>query len=186
MIQLFYQPVEADRCLGSFHLCEAADLPEAARRLLAHNDHMTITLEAAVGCPVDLEVLKTTGDLSNYARKIVLKSQADQTPVMFGIVTVNLDKLDPPMQSVIKSATIPLGRILIESDLLRRVSLANLYRIEPGYELAQALDRQSRTSHNSPHETSAGINTSREFYGRTAIIFLDGQSVVELLEIVAI
>lgn len=181
IISLFYQPIDSDDRLGKFSRLRDADLPSEARRLLAHDNHMTVTLEESIGGPVDLTVLETRIDDSDYARKIVLTSQADKTPVMFGIVRVNLGKLEPTIRSSIKDAMIPLGRILIESDLLRRVSLVNVYQIVPGSELTQAF---------SPHAAHADFPNSKpepkDFFGRTAIIFLDDQPVVELLEIVAI
>lgn len=45
--------------LGTFTEIDAALLPPGARRLLAHNRHMTAALEAFHQSPVDVEVLAT-------------------------------------------------------------------------------------------------------------------------------
>ena len=43
---------------SSATLVHAATMPEPYRGLLAHNEHMTVTVEAYYGAPVDVRVLE--------------------------------------------------------------------------------------------------------------------------------
>jgi len=79
---------------------------------------------------------------------------------------VNL--IDAVVRQEIESRQIPLGRVLINHGVLRQVKLSHLWRVAPGDELWRLLD------------LSAPIET----YGRTAIIYCDGDPAIELLEIV--
>jgi hypothetical protein len=56
LVDLFY--TDAGR-LGTFTELPAADLPVVARTMLAHDEHMTVTVEAFHGCPVRVHVLET-------------------------------------------------------------------------------------------------------------------------------
>jgi hypothetical protein len=69
----------------------------------------------------------------------------------------------------IEAEDTPLGRVLIENNVLRRVRLASLWRVRAGAELARLFD------------LAAGAVT----YGRTALIECNNEPAVELLEIVA-
>jgi chorismate-pyruvate lyase len=182
LIDLFYQPENRAEQLGVFQLCAAADMPGKAQRLLAHNHHMTVTMEAEIGAPVDLRVLASVVAEQSYSRKILLLDGRNGQPVMFGLVRIALASLDLPMRQAIVSGTIPLGRVLIESDLLRQVNLLHLYRIEPGSELQEAF---SIAGESDRPPAGSGIRQP-EFYARTALIFLNSQPVVELLEIVTV
>jgi chorismate-pyruvate lyase len=68
----------------------------------------------------------------------------------------------------IESQEVPLGRVLIEHDVLREVQLCELWQIHAGPSLASLLR----------------IKTGDTVYGRTALIFCDGEPAIELLEIV--
>ena len=61
----------------------AEAIPQPYRRLLAHHEHMTVSVETHHGCPVDVEVItaKQSGDY--YSRKIVLHRQSDRTRTHF-------------------------------------------------------------------------------------------------------
>ena len=69
----------------------------------------------------------------------------------------------------IESRQTPLGRVLINHNVLRQVELVQLWRIMPGPDL--------RTQLAIP----ADVPT---VYGRTALIHCNGQPAVELLEVV--
>jgi len=181
LIELFYLPADQAERLGVFHLCSATELPPPAQKLLAHDHHMTVTMEEAIAASVDLRVLATqvTGD--SYARKILLLDQTNGQPVMFGIVRIDLGRLDGNIQQEITAGNVPLGRVLIASDVLRQVHWVHLYRIDPGSELLQVFLDAPRD--RPPTETDP---SDKMFFGRTALIFLNEHPVVELLEIVAV
>ena len=154
--------------LGRFTEVRPADMPDAYRKLLAHEHHMTVTVEAQHGCPVAVRVLDTKITPRHYARKILLSRTTDSINVQFGIMRVCLEYLAPQVRTEIEQAQAPLGRILIEHDVLRTIQLESLYRVEAGPELASLFNMQP------------GATT----YGRTACIFADRDPAVELLEIV--
>ena len=76
--------------------------------------------------------------------------------------------LDPEVQRRIESQSTPLGRILIEHNVLREIELVALWRVNPGPDLCQLF----------------GLSEPENVYGRTAIIHCNGSPAVELLEIV--
>lgn len=166
LIQLFYD--DPDR-LGRFQELKPEQVPDPSHQLLVHNKHMTVTVEKYHSSPVDVNVLQTRIDGDHYSRKIVLTSQDDQQAVMFGIVRLDLSVLSPNVRIEIEKQDTPLGRILINHNVLRAVKLLNLFRIDPGEDLLNALKLES----------------GRTCYGRTALIFCDGAPAIELLEIVA-
>ena len=166
LIQLFYE--DSNR-LGQFQEVPRADVPEPSHQLLVHNKHMTVTVEKYHSSPVDVNVLQTRRDGDHYSRKIVLASQSDGQIVMFGIVRLDLSVLSPDVRTKIESQQVPLGRILIEHNVLRVVKLLKLFRIQSGEDLANELKLPSGST----------------CFGRTALIFCDGAPAIELLEIVA-
>jgi chorismate-pyruvate lyase len=130
---------------------------------------MTVSLEQHYGCRVDVEVLTSqqTGDY--YSRKIILHRQTDARVVLFGIPRINLTLVDDQVRREILDQQAPLGRVLIEHNVLREVQLASLYRVTPGPELRRVF----------------GLAAAETTYGRTAFIYCDGYPAVELLEIVS-
>lgn len=166
MTGLFYSTPGA---LADFQEVRADEMPDAYRRLLAHDGHMTVTVEAYHHCPVDVRVLETRKTPSHYARKILLTRQRDGAVVQFGIMRVNLECLDPDVRREIVQEQTPLGRILIQHRVLTRVQLFSLWRLAPGAELTQWFGRTD----------------SRPTYGRTALIECNDVAAVELLEIVS-
>ena len=168
LIGLFYGNVEE---VGTFKQVPAAMLPGYARALLSHNEHMTVTVEEFHGCAVDVDVLEVIEHDTHYSRKIVLRRQSDRRVVLFGIVRLDFRHVDEEVRRQIVSRQIPLGKILIEHNVLRQLQLVGLWKIEPGDDLSQifAMDPQSPLP----------------VYGRTALIYCDGEPAVELLEIVS-
>ena len=163
---LFYSDLAE---LGSFEEVLAEAVPQPYRRLLAHHEHMTVSVEQHHGSPVDVEVIaaKQSGDY--YFRKIILHRQSDWRVVLFGIPRLNLRLVDDDVRREILSELRPLGRVLIEHNVLREVQLASLYRVIPGPELIRFF----------------GLEQAAPTYGRTAFIYCDGFPAVELLEIVS-
>jgi chorismate-pyruvate lyase len=155
--------------LGTFEEVLVEATPEPYRQLLAHHEHMTVSVEKFHGSPVDVEVLDARRDGDFYSRKILLHRQSDGRIVLFGIPRLSLRLLDDDVKREILGQHTPLGRVLIEHNVMREVQLASLYRIEPGPALCRLFQLQ--------HPVTT--------YGRTAFIYLDGYLAIELLEIVA-
>ncbi len=166
LVRLFY---EDDTVLGTFTEVTPAQMPEGYRRLLAHEHHMTVTVEAFHGGPVDVRVLNKVVTADHYAREILLATQRDGMIVQYGIMRVHLADLPDEVGKEIVSEQTPLGRILIQHDVLRTIHLHRLWHVEQGPELRK-------------HFVGNGEVTT---YGRTATIVCDGEPAIELLEIVA-
>ena len=154
--------------LGIFSSIEADQLSPQYQSLLAHHDHMTVTLEAWHNSLVEVHVLEEQRDRDRYARKIVLVRQRDSVPVLFGIMQINLAGLPDIVRLEIESQALPLGRIMIRHHLLREVEACQIWRIEPSMELQLHMQ----------------CSDDAQLFGRSARILVEGQPAVELLEIV--
>jgi len=128
---------------GSFTEVAADSLPSLAAILLAHDHHMTVTLEQHHGCLVDVHVMESKVQGDHYTRKITLSRQSDDTVVMFGVVRMDRTVFAADVLEEIESRRTPLGRVLIENDVLRSVKLLSLYRIEASGDLSSSLMRQN-------------------------------------------
>jgi chorismate-pyruvate lyase len=191
LVSLFYSDDKDEQLLGQFDACLADDLPDVYRQLLAHEHHMTVTVEAFHQSPVELQVLASRNDGNFYSRKIVLKRTSDGSGVLFGIVRIDLSVLDSDVRKAIEAKDKPLGQVLIDHDVLRQVKLVGLYRIQPGTDLATAFSPTT-----TPECSAINVDRSQDkqkrladdetvFFGRTALIYCDNRPVIELLEIVA-
>jgi chorismate-pyruvate lyase len=165
LLHLFYQDTAE---FGVIEAISAADMPTVGRKLLDHEHHMTVTVEEHHHCEVDVQVLETLFTGQAYSRKILLTKQTDSTVVQFGIVRLNFEFLATHIQQEIRAENTPLGRILINHNVLRRVELAQLWKIQVGQDLAELF----RVSPNTI------------VYGRTAWIYCNGEPAIELLEVV--
>jgi chorismate-pyruvate lyase len=153
--------------LGEFTEIPVEDLPPPYRQLLGHTHHMTVTVENYHRSTVGVQVLDKRVTEHHYARKILLRRQSDNKVVQFGIVRLNRAALTGEVWQEINSEAIPLGRVLIEHNVMRNVKLMSTWRIRPGQVLRDAFSSDAEVC-----------------YGRTALIYTDGLPAVELLEIV--
>jgi chorismate-pyruvate lyase len=166
LVELFYgSPAE----LGDFEEVARGKMPEAYRRLLVHNHHMTVAMEEFHERPVHVSVFQAKREANHYMRRIALTRESDRRVVLFGIVRLNFDFLSSVVQQEIESQQTPLGRVLIQHNVLREIELMRLWRVLPGADLRRLF----------------GTTPQQKTYGRTAIIHCNGQPAVELLEIVA-
>jgi uncharacterized protein (DUF433 family) len=155
-----------------FNKCEfvsSALVPEPYHHLLVHEHHMTVTVEAHHGSLVDVRILETKQDETSYARKILLVLRNTGEIVQFGIMRVRLEFCSPHVREAIVAGKIPLGRILINNGVLRRIEPTAFLRIVPGPNLMSWF----------------GLSQPSPTFGRLAYIHCDGQPAIELLEIVA-
>jgi chorismate-pyruvate lyase len=147
----------------------APDMPEPYRGLLAHTHHMTVTNEAYYGSPVDVRVLESGLDGDRYHRRIVLTLRGSDRIVQYGLVRINLGLLAPAVRAVILEQKTPLGRILIEHNVLRRVEPTAFLRVEPGPTLCRHL----------------ALPQAVTLYGRTGVIFCNDQPAIAVLELLS-
>ncbi len=143
--------------------------PEPYKTMLVHEHHMTVTMENYHQSPVEVRVLAQRQDGDVYARKILLLKRGTSDVVQFGIVRFNLNYVTETVRREIIAGQTPLGRILINHNVLRHIDLGAILEIAAGPGLARAL------------QMPAGAVT----YGRMATIFCNRQPAVDLLEISA-
>ena len=106
------------------------DVPEPYRGLLVHTHHMTVTVERFYGSAVDVRVLNSHRSGNEYARKILLTLKNDpRRVVQFGLVRINLGVCPEPVRHAIVEGKTPLGRVLIQHDMLRRIEPVAFLRV---------------------------------------------------------
>jgi chorismate-pyruvate lyase len=188
LISQFYASPET---LAKFQ--SVPSVPAPFDELLDHNHHMTVTVERFHGDLVNVIVhrsrsvcesgesvwhsdpamtaaqrLVTAKSTVSYSREITLATQGSGDVVQYGIVRLNPAMLKREVWLEIAGGKIPLGRVLIEHNVLRSVQLCKLWKVESGIALSQFL----------------GTDVGEIVYGRTALINCDGKPAIELLEIV--
>lgn len=165
MVSLFY-PNHYE--LGTFKSVPASDVPYPHKDLLAHTSHMTVTVEQFHGDSVDVQVLQARSEASRYLREILLLTQKSRLVVQYGIVRLNPAFIpDAPRQEILAQKK-PLGRVLIDHDVLRKIELFDLIEVGCGPKLAQLF--------SVPEGTLT--------YGRTAMLYCNNEPAIELLEII--
>jgi hypothetical protein len=152
-----------------YELVPADEVPSPYHELLVHEHHMTVTVEEHHGDLVDVRILARRVDDENYARKILLVLQKNGKVVQFGIMRVKMKYCSPAVQAEIRAGQTPLGRILIQHDVLRRIEPTAFVRVIPGKAMMDWF----------------GLDRPRPTYGRLAVIHCNDRPAIELLEIVA-
>lgn len=144
-------------------------VPEPYKSLLVHDSHMTVSMERHHDCTVDVRILalRDVDEQNVYAREIVLTKRGTEHVVQFGIVRFDFDYVTEAVREEIVAGEIPLGRVLINHNVLRHVDLGAVLRFRCGPGLADLFRCEQGT----------------ETYGRLATIFCNGQPAVDLLEI---
>ncbi|OWK43086.1 hypothetical protein FRUB_02685 [Fimbriiglobus ruber] len=142
-------------------------VPEPYRRLLVHSHHMTVTVEEFYGSPVDVKVLDARLSGNDYARKIVLTLRGTGKVVQFGIVHIDLSLLAPAVSDEIVSQKTPLGRVLIQHNVLRTVLPVGFFRALPGATMTDWL----------------GLPAPATTYGRLGVIYTDYKPAIRVAEI---
>lgn len=141
--------------------------PEPYKRLLVHEHHMTVTMEEFHHTSVLVRVLDRKLDGDIYSRKILLECSDDGRVVQFGIVRFDLGVVLPAVRAEILGEQTPLGRILINYNVLRHIDLGAILKMTAGAGFADLCGGQ------------AGTTT----YGRLATIFCNQRPAVDLLEV---
>jgi len=159
-------PEEAPLIAKAEH-CPSSLTPEPYKSMLVHEHHMTVTMEEYHHSPVEVRVIDRCEHEGHYCRKIILVKEGTDDVVQFGIVRFNFEYVTPQVKEEIVSEATPLGRVLINHNVLRHIDLGAILRIQAGPGLAKYL--------NMPE--------GAETYGRLATIFCNHQPAVDLLEI---
>jgi chorismate-pyruvate lyase len=141
----------------------SSEVPQPYRGLLAHEEHMTETMEAHHGGPADVRVLESRLDGDLYSRKIQLIQRGSGKIILFGLVRIDLSLVTPTVRAAILEGKTPMGRVLIENDVLRRVEPVSYLRIE----------------------NADWFGQPATLYGRLAILHCDDQAAIQLFEVVA-
>jgi hypothetical protein len=144
------------------------ELPPPFDRLLFHEHHMTVTQEAHHGDAVDVEALQEHRGRHTYSRKSLLRLRQSRRVVQFNLMRVHFRYCSEAVRQEILARGTPLGRVLINHNVLRRVMPTAFLRITPGPSLARWFEPQA----------------PRVTYGRLALIVCDERPAVEVVEIV--
>ncbi|MFL5243772.1 MAG: hypothetical protein ACJ8FY_16850 [Gemmataceae bacterium] len=155
--------------IPEYEIVQADEVPPPYDKLLVHEHHMTVTVEEHHGGPVDVHIMNRRHDKDYYARRILLVLRSTGRVVQFGIVRIDLRVCSLEVRQEILGGNTPLGRILINHNVLRRIEPTGFLRANLGYELTEAFQ----------------LPAPRPTYGRLAIIHCDGKPAIELLEVVA-
>lgn len=147
----------------------ADDVPQPYHRLLVHTHHMTVTVEKFYHAPVDVKVLTSRRVGNEYARKILLATRDDGKVVQFGLVRINLGVCPEAVRNEIIDGRIPLGRVLIQHNMLRRIEPIAFLRVALKPEMAGWF----------------GVEPGTIAYGRLGVIYTGDRPAVEVLEILA-
>ena len=160
-------PNSADKPYVEIVLAEK--VPQPYQQLLVHTHHMTVTVEQFYGQPVDVKVLDFLLADHEYARKILLSARHTKSVVQFGLVRIDLSVCPKPVRDAILEGQTPLGRVLIENDMLRRIEPTAFLRVHVSAVMAGWF----------------GCPPGTETYGRLGVIYTGDHPVIEVLEILA-
>ncbi len=164
LLSLF--PATADD-IAACEVLPVSQGPPADRALLDHEDHMTITMEARHGAPVEVCVLDRKAEDHLYARRIVLTLHGSDRIVLYGLVIIDFRFCDPEVRSEIVAEKTPLGRVLIRHNVMRRIEPTSFVRVRPGPNMARWFE----------------VRDTRPCFGRLAYIHCNDLPAIELLEV---
>lgn len=151
------------------HIVPPDGVPEPYRGLLVHHHHMTVTVEGFYSSPVNVKVLATHREGESYSREILLELHGSEKTVQYGIVRIDLACCTPDVRRAILDEKLPLGRILIEHNVLRQIEPTAFLRIDTGPKLVKWF----------------GLVKPALTYGRMGVIFCDSRPAIAVLEILA-
>ena len=164
--EFYHQPIGHSQ-LAEFNSVTSVPVPYDS--LLDHHAHMTVTVESHYQQKVNVEVHRCKRHQSWYSREITLVTADSKKIVQYGIVRLDTRLLDAGVWKQIESQSTPLGRVLIEHNVLREVQLCGLWKVNVGHRLASLMS----------------LENGDQVYGRTALIYCDRVPAIELLEIVS-
>jgi chorismate-pyruvate lyase len=167
LLNEFYDEPTGHSHLGDFR--PVANVPAPYASLLDHHAHMTVTVESHYDEKVNVVVHRCQRSDGWYSREITLVTERTGRVVQYGIVRLDTGMLDDEVWKQIESQSTPLGRVLIDHNVLREVQLCGLWEVKAGNSLAELMR----------------LDVGDRVYGRTALIYCDRVPAIELLEIVS-
>ncbi len=167
LLNEFYSEPIGHSQLGNF--AAVAKVPAPYDSLLDHHAHMTVTVESHYDEKVNVGVHRCHRSDAWYSREITLVTERTGRIVQYGIVRLDAGALDEDVWKQIESQSTPLGRVLIEHNVLREVQLCGLWEVQAGESLAELMQ----------------LDLGSQVYGRTALIYCNRKPAIELLEIVS-
>lgn len=144
-------------------------VPAPADALLVHHNHMTVELERHYGRPVEVRVCDEVLEGDIYTRKICLALAGTQRLVEAGIARINFRHLSAEVREQILAKQTPLGAILIQHQVHRRIKPRYFVRFPAQSRVMRLLE-------------CAG--NSAPVFGRLGTIYCNEEPAIELLEIV--
>ena len=108
---------------------DGEEMPEPYKKLLAHRNDMTSTLESFHGAPVHLRVLGREQRGEEYYREVVLHLEGSEQPVEFGAIKIHLARFPAPARKQILEERWPLGHILKDHAIVYSSRPAAFLRI---------------------------------------------------------
>jgi len=145
------------------------EVPSPSRELLVHDQHMTVTVERFLSEPVRLQVIQQTQTNSCYCRAILLSGVKSGRLIQFGLVRIDLETVGQQVRQEIEAGVTPLGRILIDHNVMRSIHPSHYLKITPTGEMMTLL----KLADASP------------LFGRLATIMTHSHPAIEVLEVVA-
>ena len=145
------------------------EMPQPYRQLLVHTHHMTVMVEGHYGQSVNVKVLESVRGERDYGRKILLTLRETGEVVQFGIIAVDLDALSESVRREIVAGQTPLGRVLIQNNVLRSIHPVEFFRVHPDAKLCEWF----------------GLLEPQLTYGRLGVIFTGDRPAIQVLEILA-
>ena len=167
LLNEFYSEPIGHSQLGKF--ASVTKVPGPYDSLLDHHAHMTVTVESHYGENVNVVVHQWQRSDGWYSREITLVTERTGRIVQYGIVRLDTEALDEKVWKQIESQSEPLGRVLIDHNVLREVQLCGLWEVQAGKSLADLMQ----------------LDVGSRVYGRTALIYCNRTPAIELLEIVS-
>ncbi|QVL29888.1 hypothetical protein KIH39_13515 [Telmatocola sphagniphila] len=166
--------VVVDTRLGPLDFTDARmvpteEVPEPFNRLLVHTFHMTVTVEEFYGEAVNVQVVSSQSEGDLYLRKILLTLSKSKRVIQFGLVRIDLTCLDPAVRDAILEEKTPLGRVLIEHNVLRRVQPTAFVTVRPKETMKKWF----------------GMSEATPLHGRTGVIFCNDRPAIAVMEILA-
>ncbi|MEX0942661.1 MAG: hypothetical protein WD002_08965 [Pseudomonadales bacterium] len=164
LITCFFDTVEE---LGQFLPIGAGNMTAPFRRLLDHEQHMTAVLTRNNQSRLVVDVLAERQTRSHYQREVLLRREADQVVVEYGMLQVDRNRLPAIVNDAIACADRPFGQLVQDLTLTSSVTVEQFWRIEVGAQIAV--------------RTELGIGEVT--FGRLVSIEIAGSSAVQALEI---
>ena len=144
------------------------EIPHPSDALLVHHEHMTEALQRRYGRPVDVNVLDERRDGDFYTRKVSLTPAGGGPVVEWGIMRIDFRFVTDAVRDEILARKTPLGAILINHNVHRR--------IKPRWFL--------RFGAHGPLLSFFGDARDEDLYGRIGTIYCNEEPAIDLLEIV--